>query len=32
MERNDPAAKIIATWQNDLEEFETARQKFLLYP
>jgi uncharacterized protein YbbC (DUF1343 family) len=32
MERNDPAAKIIATWQNDLKEFETARQKFLLYP
>ena len=32
MERNDPAAKIIATWQNDLKEFEIARQKFLLYP
>jgi uncharacterized protein YbbC (DUF1343 family) len=32
MERNDPVAKIVAAWQKDLKEFETARQKFLLYP
>jgi uncharacterized protein YbbC (DUF1343 family) len=32
MERNEPASDIVATWQKDLKEFETARKKFLLYP
>ena len=32
MERNEPVADIVATWQKDLKEFETARKKFLLYP
>ena len=32
MERNEPVANIVATWQTDLNAFETARKKFLLYP
>ena len=32
MERNQPAAEIVSTWQKDLKEFEIARKKFLLYP
>ncbi len=32
MERNEPVAKIVATWQKDLKEFEIARKKFWLYP
>ena len=32
MERNQPMAAIVTTWQKDLNKFETARKKFLLYP
>jgi uncharacterized protein YbbC (DUF1343 family) len=32
MERNEPVADIVSTWQKDLKEFETARKKFVLYP
>jgi uncharacterized protein YbbC (DUF1343 family) len=32
MERNEPVGEIVATWQKDLKEFETARRKVLLYP
>jgi len=32
MERNEPVGEIVATWQKDLKEFDTARRKFLLYP
>jgi len=32
MERNQPAAEIASTWQNDLKEFEIGRKKFLMYP
>ena len=32
MELNQPAAEIVTTWKRDLKEFETGRQKFLLYP
>jgi hypothetical protein len=32
MERDEPASDIVATWQKDLKEFETARRKFWLYP
>ena len=31
MERNEPVGQIVATWQKDLKEFETARKKLLLY-
>ena len=32
MERNQPTHEIVTTWKRDLKEFETGRQKFLLYP
>jgi uncharacterized protein YbbC (DUF1343 family) len=32
MERDQPAAEIVSTWQKDLKEFEIARKTFLLYP
>ena len=31
LERDEPLAKIVASWQKDLKEFETSRKKFLLY-
>ncbi|MCI0420743.1 MAG: DUF1343 domain-containing protein [Acidobacteria bacterium] len=32
IEGRQPAAEIVATWQDDLKEFEATRKKFLLYP
>jgi uncharacterized protein YbbC (DUF1343 family) len=32
MERDEAVTSIVATWQKDLKEFETARKKFFLYP
>jgi uncharacterized protein YbbC (DUF1343 family) len=32
LERNQPTHEIVVSWKRDLKEFETGRQKFLLYP
>jgi len=32
MEQNEPVPEIVAAWQKDLKEFDTARRRFLLYP
>jgi uncharacterized protein YbbC (DUF1343 family) len=32
IERDQPAAEIVSSWQKDLKEFEITRKAFLLYP